>query len=84
MWLRIVIASYTGVATTLVVPSGAVDVLGDNVTRRPLSLVSWTSVKRQVRIVTMHAVEVTEAGGTEVLNYVEGAVNDGPAPSWLV
>jgi hypothetical protein len=64
--------------------SGAVDVLGYNDTRRPLSLVSWTSAKRLVRIVTMHAIEVTETGGTEVWNCGEGAVDDGPAPSWLV
>jgi hypothetical protein len=31
--------------------------------------------------VTMRAVEVTETGGTEVWNYVEGAVDDGPARS---
>jgi hypothetical protein len=34
--------------------------------------------------VTVHAIEALTAGGPEVLNYVEGAVNDGPAPSWLV
>jgi hypothetical protein len=31
----------------------------------------------------MHAIEVTETGGPEVLNYVEGAVDDRPAPSWV-
>jgi NADPH:quinone reductase len=56
--------------------SGAVDVLGDNDTPRQLFLVSSTSVKRQVRIVTMHAIEVTETGGPEVLKYV-----DKPRPS---
>jgi len=43
-----------------------VDVLRDNVTGPRLSLVSSTRVERQVGIVTMHAIEVTETGETEV------------------
>jgi hypothetical protein len=63
-------------ATTLVGPSGAVDVMGDNATRRPFAVVSTTSVERQVRIVTANAIEVIAIGGPEVLKYV-----DKPRPS---
>jgi hypothetical protein len=57
--------------------SGAVDVLCDNDRHRPLSVVSSTRGKRRVRIVTMHAVEVTETGGPEVLRNVEKPI---PSP----
>jgi NADPH2:quinone reductase len=59
------------VATTLVGLSGAVVVFGDKITRRPLSLVHRQSVKHQVRMVTMQAIEVSETGGPEVLRNVE-------------